>query len=60
MPALDVTDISPAQARLLSEIVLVPAPHLSQFPNALTHSRTNIRTCHLSSMDVSFWLYFAN
>ena len=59
MSTLNVADVGPAQAGVLGEVILIPASRLSQFPNALPHSGTNIRTCHPSSMDVSFWLYFA-
>ena len=58
--ALNVADIRPAQAGVLSQVVLIPAFCLPQFPNALSNPRANISTCHPSSMDVSFWLYFAN
>ena len=44
---------------MLGQIVLIPTLCFPKLSNALSHSRTNIRTCHPSSMDVSFWLYFA-
>jgi hypothetical protein len=57
---LHVADVRPAQAGMLSQVVLIPALCLPKLPNTLSNSRTNISTCHISSMDVSFWLYFAN
>ncbi len=59
MSTLYIADVRPAQAGMLSKTVLIPALCLPKLPNALSNSRTNISTCHISSMDVSFWLYFA-
>lgn len=60
MSALHVADVRPAQSRMLGKIILIPSPCLPKFPNALPNPRTYISTCHTFSMDVSFWLYFAN
>ena len=60
LPSLYVANVGPAQASVLGKVVLIPASGLSEFPNALSKPGANIRTCHQFSMDVSFWLYFAD
>ena len=59
MSPLHIANVGSAQAGVLGEVVLIPAPSLSEFPNPLSEPDANIRTCHQFSMDVSFWLYFA-
>jgi hypothetical protein len=45
---------------VLRQIVLIPAFRFPQRPNPLAKPHANIFCCHPFSMDVSFWLYFAN
>lgn len=59
MPALDVADVRPAKSGVLREIVLIPLFRLAQRTDALPSPHANLFSCHPSSLDVSFWLYFA-
>lgn len=57
---LNVADVRSAQSHVLGKIVLVPSLCLAQRTNPLAQPHANIFCCHPFSMDVSFWLYFAN
>jgi hypothetical protein len=57
--SFEVTDIRAAQAAVLRQIILVPAPRLTQATDALPEPKIDISICHPYSMDVFYWLYFA-
>ena len=59
-PSLDVADVCPAQPHMLRQVILIPTFRLAQGSDALPQPHTDVFSCHPSSMDVSFWLYFAN
>lgn len=60
MPSFDIADVGPAQPHVLRQVVLIPSLRLAQRPNPPAQPHANIFSCHPLSMDVSFWLYFAN
>jgi hypothetical protein len=45
---------------MLRQVILVPASALTQVADALSEPKIDILSCHLSSMNVFYWLYFAN
>ena len=56
----DVADVGAAQAAMLRQVILVPASGLTQVSDALSKPKIDVFSCHLSSMNVFYWLHFAN